>query len=106
MKAWRSGVGRLLGIAGVLALVGAAIGSDVSRPVGLPIATVGLLLLAYVGLQVALNRRGAAEDMAQRFWADQGISVPAPVLQARVIGLGMIVIGLGGAGVMVQMAVT
>ncbi|HKG38583.1 MAG TPA: hypothetical protein VKB25_06305 [Conexibacter sp.] len=55
---------------------------------GYSIAALGLLAVAYTGVLVALDRNGAARAFVRRFWTEQGITVPAPMIQMRIMGGG------------------
>jgi hypothetical protein len=83
----------------VVLVVGLGVAAFLSRPVGYSIAALGLLALAYTGVLVALDRDGAARAFVRRFWTEQGITVPAPMIQMRIIGGGMTFVGLVGAAI-------
>jgi hypothetical protein len=65
--------------------------------VGYPIMALGLLLVSYTGVLMVLDHRGAARAFARRCWTEFGMTVPNPVLSMRLIGAGMVLIGLFGA---------
>lgn len=96
--------GRAFAAGAAAALAGAAVGALVAKQLGYPIAALGLLLVAYAGVQIALDRDGAARAFAERVWTEQGISVPAPLLQMRIIGVGMAVVGAVGAAIVLAEA--
>lgn len=98
------GAERWLAIGGVASVVGMFVGSLVAKGIGYPIACVGLLLVAYAGIHVALDRNGAARAFVRRFWVEQGFTVLAPLIQMRIIGAGMA--GIGLMGVVVVLAAT
>jgi len=95
------GAERWLAIGGVISIVGMCVSSFVTTRIGYPIVAVGLLAVAYAGIDVALDRNGAARDFARRLWTEQGFTVPAPLIQARIIGAGFAFVGLIGATVLV-----
>ncbi len=98
------GAERWFAAGGVVVLGGLGIAALLSEPVGYPVAAIGLLLVAYAGVLIALDRRGAARAFVRRTWTDFGISVPAALLQMRVIGAGMALVGLAGALIAVAQA--
>jgi hypothetical protein len=84
---------------GLLVFAGLGVAALLSRAVGYSISAVGLLLVSYAGVLILLDRRGAARAFARRAWSDFDMSVPNPVLSMRVIGGGMILVGIGGAAI-------
>jgi hypothetical protein len=44
-----------------------------------------------------LDHNGAARAFVRRAWSDFDVSVPAPVIQMRLIGAAMFVVAIGGA---------
>jgi hypothetical protein len=98
------GAERWFAVGGVVVLVGLGIAALLSESVGYPVVAIGLLLVAWAGVLIALDHRGAARAFVRRTWTELGISVPAPLLQMRVIGGGMVLIGLAGALIAVAQA--
>jgi hypothetical protein len=90
------GAERWYALGGVAIFAGIAVAALVSRPVGYSITVLGLLSVAYTGVLVVLDRNGAARAFVRRFWTDFGISVPAPLVSVRIIGVGMVLIALSG----------
>jgi hypothetical protein len=98
------GAERWLAIGGAVTFAGIGVAALVSRRVGYPIAAGGLLVVAYAGLQVALDRDGAAETFVRRMWTDFGLTPPGALLQARVTGAAMAFIGCAGAAIVLDAA--
>jgi hypothetical protein len=98
------GAERWFAAAGVTAFVGLGVAALFEKKVGYPITAVGLLLLSYTGVLITLDHSGAARAFARRAWSEFGMSVPNPVLSARVIGAAMIPVGIGGAMVVLTEA--
>lgn len=94
-----SGAERWFAGGGVLGFAGLGIATLFSRAVGYPVSAVGMLFVSYAGLQVLLDRRGAARAFARRAWSEFGMTIPNPVLSMRAIGGAMSLIGLFGAAV-------
>ena len=99
------GAERWFALGGVTTFVGVGVAALVWRPVGYSITALGLLAVAYAGVLIAFDDKGAARAFVRRVWTDFGISVPAPVIQMRVIGAGMVVIALGGVLIVLSEAV-
>lgn len=91
------GAERWFAAGGVAIFGGLGVAALLSQEVGYPITAVGLLLVSYTGVLIALDRRGAARAFARRAWTEFGMTVPNPVLSMRIIGAGMILIGMFGA---------
>jgi hypothetical protein len=98
------GAERWYAAAGVAIFGGLGVAALVEKKVGYPITAIGLLLLSYTGVLITLDHRGAARAFARRAWSEFGMSVPNPVLSARVIGAAMIPVGIGGAVVVLTEA--
>ena len=95
------GAERWLAAGGIALFAGLGVAALVTHAVGYSITAIGLLLVSYTGVLIMLDRRGAARAFVRRLWTDQGFTVLAPLIQMRIIGAGMTIIGLIGAAVVV-----
>lgn len=66
------GAERWFAAAGAFCVVGLGVAALLDKRVGYPIVALGLLCLAYTGVQVALDLNGAAKAFARRAWTEQG----------------------------------
>jgi hypothetical protein len=98
------GAERWFAAGGVAIFVGLGVAALVEREVGYPITALGLLLVSYTGVLIVLDRRGAARAFARRSWTEFGMAVPDQLLLMRVIGAGMIPMGIFGAVVVLAEA--
>jgi len=99
---WSTRVGRAFGTLCLLTLLG-VLTYAVAEVAGRLVLGAACLLLAVDGALVATNWRGVTAEFAAFFWTEQGINVPAPSAQARMIGVGAVVIGvIGGVGLLVS----
>jgi hypothetical protein len=98
------GAERWYAAAGISIFGGLGVATLIEKKVGYPITAFGLLLFSYTGVLITLDHRGAARAFARRAWSEFGMSVPNPVLSARVIGACMIPIGIFGAVVVLTEA--
>ena len=99
---WKQGAGarklpafRLLAVAVLLTACGTVVSSiSGGRVWALGPAAAGIAVVV-AGWRLAWDVDGEARSFAQRFWADQGLSVANPVRSARIMGGGWVAIGLG-----------
>lgn len=78
-------------IAGGLIALGIALESA-SGVIARTLLVAGMVSLAWAGAIVAFNRDGAADLLALRAWAEQGLVVSHPVASARAIGASALLI--------------
>jgi hypothetical protein len=62
-------------------------------------------VLVLTGVKVARNSDGWADTLARRAWTEQGFQVPQPRASARLMGVGMVIIGVGFAAPAITTAV-